>query len=344
MSRIGVIASQKRFKPSDLSGLIHWSDFSRKNNQSADRDRATDLSGSGTDLALNGFAFSQMSGYNGYLENFNTFGNGRPDYIEFLEKTDSLLKYRPYKTGAINTYQIGGRTSINFKARVTGLDANRDAVLNLVIYYRTPDGDFFNITEDGTYEFNLSAEATGGTYCRINTNFSLKEGHTADEITPITIEQIPEYPGALVFDGIDDYLLSGIMPDVDDYTIIAKRRYYGSPIEEAFGTVTWGGYISIFEWGRISPVRDMRCTSFSSSTTGISKAVMPELISWQTSDRYNGINITKGSLQLTNTKLNVGVFTGYSVFSKMALYDLIIYNRTLSQAEIDKVVKYLKSK
>lgn len=54
-------------------GLIAAWSAAGKTNDDEDRAILKDLTGNGHDITLNGFAFSEMSGYGGYNWNFNTF-------------------------------------------------------------------------------------------------------------------------------------------------------------------------------------------------------------------------------------------------------------------------------
>lgn len=68
------------------------------------------------------------------------------------------------------------------------------------------------ITEDGIYENEYNNESP-----------ALKSDTQRDSCH-IKIELIPEYPNALVADGVNDYCRVDGLPILTDYTVIAKRK------------------------------------------------------------------------------------------------------------------------
>ena len=158
----------------------------------------------------------------------------------------------------------------------------------------------------------------------------------------ITIEQIPEYQGALVSDGVDDYGLCENFPAMNienGYTVCAIRKWLEIDLSVNIKFIT--------EQGRYHYGNFCIETIFS----GIKRAISFNNLSiidfdenlnfiYQTSNNYNGTNIYKGSS--TSFDGNLGLFkdlaaAGNYKCSKMALYALEIYNRDLTDEEIAKV-------
>lgn len=75
-------AANKRSDDIIYPGLIAAWSAKGKTNDDEDRAILKDLTGNGHDITLNGFAFSEMSGYGGYSENFDTWQkNSDPNTI-----------------------------------------------------------------------------------------------------------------------------------------------------------------------------------------------------------------------------------------------------------------------
>ena len=181
-----------------------------KTNEDEDRAILKDLTGNGHDITLNNMAFSDMSGYGGYQTNFRV-DNRRAD-IEILGTQHWLVK-------SITTGQIPEpilKEGIAFSGknktvtiRVSGLtDSN-------TLYVRDPQTQLHNGLNVIT--FRDGQEEEFGNYFVFN--FS-------DDCKNIEIEILPEYPDALVFDGVDDYGVCKNMPIQNDFTLIIKRDIF----------------------------------------------------------------------------------------------------------------------
>lgn len=71
--------------------IAAWS-AAGKTNEDEDRAVLKDLTGNGHDITLNGFAFSEMSGYGGYAQNYNIIANTKQELWKPSLETASLWK------------------------------------------------------------------------------------------------------------------------------------------------------------------------------------------------------------------------------------------------------------
>ena len=194
--------------PFHHSLVDYWS-FKGKNN--FDKDRNTIKGVNGNILTAYNFNWSLMSGYGGYNENYNNFRqlsgtNGvftNTDHSIHISNVNAVnipVTEIPYKAGEISPeYQI----------KVTGLLEGQ--YCDIGYFYNYADNikppvqeNLIHILKDGIYtipSFTFPSDIKYGTGTRIVFNFA------GD--TDITIEQIPLYEGAIVTDGIDDYLKLG---------------------------------------------------------------------------------------------------------------------------------------
>lgn len=205
-----------------------------------------DLSGKGRRMKLNNFLFAEMSGVDGYKNEAFVNVNGAID-IRFDHINGRQIKGKPAqdwdKFGYYRVKNVVERI-IYCKWHVEGiLDDNKVYVAQYTAY-------------DNRVELH-----NGDNYIELDTNQG-KVGYNYISVisdqpysTDITITQIPEYPGALVTDGVNDYglvegLSSGVkMLFMTVYPIGSfntNKIYYGqrnSPIatDQAFIVFTGGG-------------------------------------------------------------------------------------------------------
>ena len=312
-----------------------------KTNEDEDRAILKDLTGNGHDITLNNFAFGGMSGYNGYIWNFNSFRRNK------WEHTDSkiILDYNnipELDSTVFEDYAKAEGTQIikRTKIKVSGIKNGGQFVLYSAV--NTTDVGLYPtlrnqvlIKEDGIYELKdliIPTEYQGhlGDFYYGLKEIAIQEGEL------ITIEQIPQYPKALVSDGIDDYGICTNMPTFPKetgYTIIAIRKWLDVSKESYFvGKTLPNEGAFIFEG--VSSNGNANTYSYYQSSGIIT---LPPLLSYQTSTNYNGKTIVPGNVGDSGTNLNIFNIRGEdSRKAKMALWALDIYNRDLTDEEIEE--------
>ena len=159
----------------------------------------------------------------------------------------------------------------------------------------------------------------------------------------ITIDVIPEYPGALVSDGVDDRCFVEGLPTLTDYTVVARRLYSGF---EQTGNVNASlaskreaaaSEDGAFQFERFSG-KNIKTFNFGASLN-IKEAIdgSPS-VSWQTAGSYNGDALAKG-VEADTQSLSLFCLRKGSTANtlKAALYSLILFDRTLTDEEIEWV-------
>lgn len=145
----------------------------------------------------------------------------------------------------------------------------------------------------------------------------------------------PEYPDALVFDGVDDYGINEEMPILTDYTIIAKRI-----ISEDLQDST-AAFISKRTYGLLDGAfwfeRTIQNWSFGAATNiQLNRSLS---VSWQTKNKYNGKTIQSGDAEDTN---NISIGSGYTngtSNSKCIFYSAYLFDRSLDEQEIKAFIR-----
>ena len=317
-------------------GLIAAWSAKGKTNDDEDRAILKDLTGNGHDITLNGFAFSEMSGYGGFKDNMLKWSYNNNSAI--IKKTNN--KFIIYNTEQVNTHfwksitnpPIGVFHYPSYKLKISGLPENKS-----ISYLYYIENDFNNRISQKLYNgINILPE----TNIEILTeNLGYKTIFEYIDIPnncEITFELLPEYPDALVFDGVDDYGINENMPILTDYTIIGKREYIGEYTTEKRTFVAKG----------ISPNREflMELTSISSvDNFGARNKITIDynnLITWQNKSSYNQQKITAGSEIGDDNIFYIGVLSGNSEWwFKGAFYSAYLFDRSLDEQEIKEFIR-----
>ena len=151
------------------------------------------------------------------------------------------------------------------------------------------------------------------------------------------------YPNALVSDGVDDYCYTDGLPILTDYTVIAKRKWLGfagnCAVASKFkndGLLTGAFCLEHIGSGNIKEY-----WNFGTNNLNV---LFPEEITYGTPALYNGVPVERGSasdnevLSLFSTRENT------QTRGQIALYSFLLFDRTLTTAEInwvkDNMVEY----
>ena len=319
--------------------MVLWYDIARQgctNENMAKNPVLRDLSGNGHDATCYNFGWSGMSGIGGYQYSFTPAiaFNGNVEYN--VDNTKVVITNTG--TGTFGFWQTpipSQEVSHSYKIRVTGITGSGLSLssnLNGMI--------FDQISEDGEYiipEWFNSTERIQYPGLRFTEDYN-------NQSCNITIELLPEYPNALVSDGVDDYCLVEGLPLLnkeDGYTVIAKRKW----LEHSLGS----GFVSkrtetakatgafVFEVNTITGTQYVK-----SFDTDLFTAIETNDVSYLTSTSYNGNQVNKGNAEDTDRLV---IFSANAVnisyFSKVALYSLLLFNRDLTLEEIKWVKRNL---
>lgn len=141
------------------------------------------------------------------------------------------------------------------------------------------------------------------------------------------------YPNALVADGVDDYVKVEGLPILTDYTVIARRHYIEINKDTCLASKAISANVGAFIFEEKYLTNLPTVYSFGKST-GIQ--INENEIVYMTPVSYNGVSIDKGSSVDTNT-LYLGTLCNDTRKFNGALYSFILFNRTLTEEEINWV-------
>lgn len=189
--RLGSASKGGQTSPFHPSLVDYWN-FKGKSN--FDKDRNIIKGVKGNIFNAYNFGWSLGSGYGLFKENYLTYNK-----VENVFVTDdhsvTIMNFVPANKWVI--YKYGNPTFKSTKIKVTGITAD-----NQLEYGYSPSLEgarvMMPIPKDGIYDLPESVT----NQAEFNIGFFLRSALTKN----VTIEQIPEYEGAIVTDGVDDYL------------------------------------------------------------------------------------------------------------------------------------------
>lgn len=301
----------------DIEGIVaRYSASGLTNEQMAANPVWVDKTGNGHDLQLKNFSWKGMSGVGGYGdENHQTFYKFTLDDYVFIASPP-------------------GAKHMNFTFRVTGLQPGNKLTL---AFFGTTNTVYGTWNKDGIYTVDADiVEAGKPTY------FYNGYGATRGEFT---IEILPLYPGALVFDGVDDYGTCDNFPILTKekgYTVVALRQWITR------GEIASGLVSNVKDWFNdgafLLEYRNVNADYFNSpmSFGAIgSEKDLPHILTYQTSKSYNGVSIITGNFTGTDV-LYVGKLAtrNVGICINAAIWELVFLDHDATEEELTKIKDY----
>lgn len=182
-----------------------------KTNEDEDRATIANITGNGNNLVLSNFGFAEGSGYGLYAYNFNSF-----------ELRDNVVKPTDVKQDSFRIIGIGDNSNVvvlsnisnsaAWKIRITGMKEGDSCIVGNA----NKSGDYIKIIKDGIYTFQKQYAATS-----INGIW-----YNSSQEVDVLVEQIPEYEGYLITDGVDDEIISAkLIQFADKFTIVGDWKF-----------------------------------------------------------------------------------------------------------------------
>lgn len=298
-----------------------------KTNEDEDRATIANITGNGNNLVLSNFGFAEGSGYGLYADNYNnwrvldTFVNAtKNDHkIEVTQVINIAIQIRHDLPGDQDGLQVS-----SYKVKITGITENQ------TINYRSSSGISYIIDQDGIYTLPEIEIAASGWY-----GFQFNK---VQESCNITIEQIPEYEGYLVTDGVDDKIVSSVFGMGKDFTIVGDWKFIDNK-KSGTGLVK-GSSFYIYNT-MIGLDLYINSGSVKNSLDGI-KSINAACSDGRAYDRnWNEILANTGNVVGSGGTLEVSSSGGR--FDRIAFKNLAIYPRILSKDNCIKAYNYLQT-
>lgn len=321
----------------DIEGIVaRYSASGLTNEQMAANPVWVDKTGNGHDLQLKNFAWKGMSGVGGYEMNFNLWKNNVSSIPDISMST----------TTTSVSVSVGNSTYNNnlIYIHISNWDINKNHWLKVTSTYEDGDLAFIFYNNSNTKKIGLPANGYvnilaypefKGSYMYIST-ISNKQGS-------FTIEQLPLYPGALVFDGVDDYGVCDNFPILTKekgYTVVVLRQWD----QDFLNTTLTGGLLSTRNYSTGEGVAFEKIESSNKGYWNLGAGGIIDFakspFTWQTSKQYNNVGILKGDKN-HGKPLCVGCgLSGGQQCGRFAIWELVFLDHDATEEELIKIKDY----
>lgn len=321
----------------DIEGIVaRYSASGLTNEQMAANPVWVDKTGNGHDIQLKNFSWKGMSGVGGYEMNFNLWRNNVSSIPDISMST----------TTTSVSVSVGNSTYNNnlIYIHISNWDINKNHWLKVTSTYEDGDLAFIFYNDSNTKKIGLPANGYvnilaypefKGSYMYIST-ISNKQGS-------FTIEQLPLYPGALVFDGVDDYGVCENFPILTKekgYTVVVLRQWD----QDFLNTTLTGGLLSTRNYSTGEGVAFEKIESSNKGYWNLGAEGIIDFakspFTWQISKQYNNVGIFKGGKN-HGKPLCVGCgLSGGQQCGRFAIWELVFLDHDATEEELTKIKDY----
>ena len=283
-----------------------------------------DKTGNGHNLQLKNFSWKGMSGIGGYVTNKDIYEYDLDRYsYTFIENSTKVHDF--YIVFELIGYDENFKDGFNLDVR---------SISQGLKYRKT-------YTKNGIYIFQYKDEEG------LDDLFAIGYNGNGGARSNFTVKILPLYPGALVFDGVDDWAGCDnlpLLPKEKGYSIIALRNWitrydatqYKRPLISNLDTNDEGAFL--IEYRKDENVNDVT-GSYNSFTNVYIDDNNP--ITWQTSSSYNGQIIKKGTSKSSNKLCICKTYFGQlSKYANAAIWEIVILDHDATEEELTKIKDY----
>lgn len=317
----------------------HFGGLTNEMMAAMDDPRIEDADGKGRFLSFKNFAWKGMSGVNGYVQNFNNFkNNATVDKVRIDEQSSNSIKVTILTTGISNAiyipkniYQFNKSYSIKISS-----EGYNEGDLSLSFYASS-------VSTATTVKVPLNPNGITEIPAIKEDDFLAVYLDVGGKVGSITIEQLPLYPGALVFDGVDDWAGCDnlpLLPKEKGYSIIALRQwitYNPNAISAIATNASDRSFNGAFTFENYNKGAEQ---TISYGATQISLQYSKSPFSWQTTSKYNGVNIANGNKDATNSLVLGRSYPQRNDFANFAIWELVFLDHDATEEELTKIKDY----
>lgn len=294
-----------------------------KTNEDEDRATIANITGNGNDLVLSNFGFAEGSGYGLYQQNYAIWTKVSNRATFTVTSSKIHVTSVTAEEHADFIYTTGQQ--LKQKIRITGLPEGASFVIgrsgvNLKI-----------ISQDGIYDVDILDDSSANPIIGYRINRII-------DSCDITIEQIPEYEGYLVTDGVDDRVESSSFTLNKDWTIVGNWTMLSNipsncGIIKVSSTFLYNSLdgVTIYFAGEPIEIQSKSINAFCSDE----RIYLNDWTEILKPDAQIASGDSKSSLNIASYSAN---------FTKMAFKNLAIYDgKNLSKDDCIKAYNYLQT-
>lgn len=283
---------------------------------------------------MKNLAWKGMSGVGGYVGDFSKWVNNRDTTEIGITKSNSKVIID------VKVSQGSGKNIVFISKSNLGISNN----VTIKITSTYPEGVMkFANSVSNKY---LKLPSNGIITLQDNPEYTSNEMHlhlASADLGQITIEQLPLYPGALVFDGVDDYGVCDNFPILTKekgYTVVALRQWD----QDFLNTTLTGGLLSTRNYSTGEGVAFEKIESSNKGYWNLGAGGIIDFakspFTWQTSKQYNNVGILKG-YKNHGKPLCVGCgLSGGQKCGRFAIWELVFLDHDATEEELTKIKDY----
>ena len=319
----------------DIEGIVaRYSALGLTNEQMAENPVWKDLTDNGHDLQMKNLAWKGMSGVGGYVGDFSKWVNNRDTTEIGITKSNSKVIID------VKVSQGSGNNIVFISKSNLGISNN----VTIKITSTYPEG-VMKFANSASNKY-LKLPSNGIITLQDNPEYTSNEMHlhlASADLGQITIEQLPLYPGALVFDGVDDYGVCDNFPILTKekgYTVVALRQwitYNPNAISAIATNASDQSFNGAFTFENYNKGAEQ---TISYGATQISLQYSKSPFSWQTTSKYNGVNIANGNKDATNSLVLGRSYPQRNDFANFAIWELVFLDHDATEEELTKIKDY----
>ena len=299
-----------------------------KTNEDEDRATIANITGNGNDLVLSNFAFSGNSGYGEYAYNFNdTSWISIPDYGVISDKTSKSFNIKSF---VLADYPVL-YTAVNKDSSIKKVKIKVTNSIPGFYFGNKPANQIIDLSTDGIYEipsYNSPNDVTQYGFRCSNVNDSCN----------ITIEQIPEYEGYLVTDGVDDKITSSAFEMGKDFTVVGEWRFIIDERKVA-GLIKPPSFYLFNENNGLKLFINNTEKSSSLNTKSLKAICSDGRVYF---DDWSEMLLSEEQ-PITSSSKDLSIGYNSTIYTQMAFKNLSIYPRILSKDDCIKAYNYLQT-
>ena len=294
-----------------------------KTNEDEDRATIANITGNGNNLVLSNFGFAEGSGYGLYKLNFNNWfansGSGNVNIVNVVNPHKIVLEQSQEAVGA---FFLGKNVSYSGELKISVSNKPSDIELS------------FGSTALGKVILNEGINIVKINPVNTSIGFFTNKAFEAQNII---IEQIPEYEGYLITDGVDDKVVSKQFKFGKNFTVILDFKF---PVKK----ISYCG----FDLSAKVRIQNLQGSGVYVVLKGNKTLIPSNVVRAVTSEgkvydeNWNEYNIVPGNVSSNYTMVNLG-FDGSIQFAESAIKLAGIYSSTLSKDECIKAYNYLQT-
>lgn len=320
--------------PSIPGTIARYSALGLTNEQMATNPVWVDKTGNGHDLQMKNFAWKGMSGVGGYVGDFSKWVNNRDTTEIGITKSNSKVIID------VKVSQGSGKNIVFISKSNLGISNN----VTIKITSTYPEG-VMKFANSASNKY-LKLPSNGIITLQYNPEYTSNEMHlhlASADLGQITIEQLPLYPGALVFDGVADYGVCDNFPILTKekgYTVVVLRQWD----QDFLNTTLTGGLLSTRNYSMGEGVAFEKIESSNKGYWNLGAGGIIDFakspFTWRTSKQYNNVGILKGDKN-HGKPLCVGCgLSGGQQCGRFAIWELVFLDHDATEEELTKIKDY----